>query len=137
MKWCALCGEPVKDDPQQGWVRWHENGDGLRCYCPTTTGHDWKAAQRREEADADTNTLLGKFNAVLGCLEDAAHWLNEINKEFEKRYPDDMDPKDPAAPFWYAIAEASESRGFRYSLLEQLQSKLQAVEQHISKEVTT
>jgi len=48
------------------------------------------------------------FAELLGCLEDAAHWLHKLNQEFEKLYPDDMDPKDPAAPFWYAVAEATE-----------------------------
>lgn len=48
------------------------------------------------------------FAELLGCLEDAAHSLHKLNQKFEKLYPDDMDPKDPAAAFWYAIAEATE-----------------------------
>jgi len=69
------------------------------------------------------DSITDKFAEALGCLEDAACWLRELHQEFERLYPDDMDPKDPAAPFWYAVNEATEP-------LNSVYDDLEAVEKH-------
>jgi len=84
--------------------------------------------------ERETQTIAGKFAEALGCLEDAGHWLRELNQEFEKLYPDDMDPRDPAAPFWYAVNEAITSEPFTDSPLRDILQELQAVRKYVPKE---
>lgn len=111
MKWCALCGEPVNSNSAQGWIPWHKNQDGLRCYCPTTSSRDWKAAERREEAEA--KGLPGDFGKLLGCLEDATHWLGKLNAQF----PEDDEAYDN--PFWSELYETTKPLG---NMLRDLQA---------------
>jgi len=103
-KWCVLCGEPVNADSAQGWLPWHLKEDGYRCYCPTTTNRDWKAAAQEEAARTDTSTLLGQFNVALGCLEDASYWLDKAAAQF----PED-DDEQWDNPFWGDVEEARKS----------------------------
>jgi len=77
----------------------------------------------------ETDSIAGKFAEALGHLEDAAHWLRELNQKFEKLYPDDMDPKDPAAAFWYAIAEATEPLDCIFDDLWAVQKDMPATEE--------
>lgn len=83
----------------------------------------WEGTSTRDK------TVAEMFANALGCLEDAAHFLQRIDDEFLGRYPADMNPRDPAAPFWYAIAEIIEP-------LARLHYGLEAVEKYVPKEVT-
>ena len=91
---------------------------------------DLRSALEKKETDS----IAGKFAEALGCLEDAACWLRELHQEFEKLYPDDMDPRDPAAPFWYAVNEAITSEPFTDSPLRDILQELQAVRKYMPKE---
>ena len=123
MKWCALCGEPVNFDSAEGWLPWHENQDGLRCYCPTMSTRDWKAAERREEQEkAERGPLGEEFDELLGCLEDAACWLDKANA----RFPED-DDEACDNPFWSQLYETTQPLG-------NMLGDLQAVEKHMPKE---
>ena len=77
--------------------------------------------------ESNAKPIAEMFAEALGCLEDADHWLCKLKQEFEKLYPDDMDPKDPAAPFWYAVNEATEP-------LNSVYDDLRAVETDTPKE---
>jgi len=86
------------------------------------------------KGERETDSIAGMFAEALGCLEDAGHWLCKLKQEFEKLYPDDMDPKDPAAPFWYAVNEAITSEPFTDSPLRDILQELQAVRKYVPKE---
>jgi len=74
--------------------------------------------------EKEAQSIAEMFAELLGCLADAHAWLHEINERFEKCYPDDMDPKDPAAPFWYAVAEAIEPLDSVYDDLEAIEKDM-------------
>ena len=129
MKWCALCGEPVNFDSAQGSILWHENQDGLRCYCPTTSNRDWKAAKRREEAEA--SGLRGKFAEALGHIDAALCYLGQVNKEYDPEQHSDVVPQrfyNSALDFWLQAELAEDS-------LKDILRRLQRVESFAPKEV--
>jgi len=84
--------------------------------------------------ESNAKPIAEMFAEALGCLVDADHWLRELHQEFEKLYPDDMDPRDPAAPFWYAVNEAITSEPFTDSPLRDILQELQAVRKYMPKE---
>jgi len=134
-KWCALCGEELNFDSAQGWVHQDEKEGDERCYCPTSTTRDWKAAERREEAEA--KTVAGKFAKALGHIEAAASYLGQVNEQYdlgesgaELRLITEQGVHfcNPALDFWLQadLAEGS---------LKILLHKLQRVERFAPKEV--
>ena len=120
MKWCLWCGEPLTFDSQQGWV--HQDGKFDAAHSAKPVTHDWKAAERREEAEA--KGLPGDFGKLLGCLEDATCWLDKANA----RFPED-DDEACDNPFWGQLYETTKP-------LRNILRGLRAVEKHMPKEVT-
>lgn len=76
MRWCALCGEELRFDSAQGWVHQDEQEGDDRCYFPTSTGHDWKAAERREEAEA--KAALPMFEMRYGPARIIWHYAKQV-----------------------------------------------------------
>ena len=79
--------------------------------------------------ERDTKSIAGKFAEALGCIEDAAHWLDRIDEQFEKRYPNDIDYGDPSEPFWAGICMA-------ITTLDLVQDGLKEAAKYMPKEVT-
>jgi hypothetical protein len=86
----------------------------------------------------DTTTIAGKFAEVLGCVEDALHWLAQINEQYDPHNYIDvvclvteygLRSANPAIDFWLQ-AELAED------VLKTLLHKLQRVEPLAPKEVT-
>jgi len=123
-KWCALCGEELRFDSAQGWVHQDGKEGDERCYCPTSTTRDWKAAERREEREkAERGPLGEEFDELLGSLEDALYWLGKVNA----RFPED-DDEQCDNPFWGEVEEARKP-------LEDILADLKGVEKHMPREV--
>lgn len=74
----------------------------------------------------DTASIAGKFAEALGCLEDAACYLRDIDKQYDAIYPDD-ECEYPELEFWFAIDDAIKP-------LEAIQKGLEAAEEHMPKE---
>jgi len=94
------------------WYHWQDRGGSL------TQQMEAARKERLTSGKEETKSIADMFAEVLAHLEDAACWLAELNFQFGKLYPDDMDPKDPAAPFWYAVHEATEPLSSVYDDLE-------------------
>lgn len=85
--------------------------------------------------ERETKTIAGKFAEALGCLEDAACHLRDINNQYTELYPDD-ECEEPELLFWQEIEETIDAGYFRKTPLQRIQEKLEAVAKYVPKEVT-
>lgn len=76
--------------------------------------------------ERETKTIAGKFAEALGCLEDAACHLRDIDKQYDVLYPDD-ECEYPEMEFWFALDVAIKP-------LEAIQKGLEAAEECMPKE---
>ena len=98
---------------------------------------EWRSKHWEEERErraklateqTDTKTIAGKFAEALGCLEDAACHLRDIDNQYDLLYPDD-ECAYPELQFWFALDDAIKP-------LERIQKGLEAVDAYAPKEVT-
>lgn len=97
---------------------WRDQLAGIRAFAETL---------KQPEADErDTTSIAGKFAEALGCLEDAACHLRDIDKQYLTLYPED-ECEEPELWFWWRIEEAIKP-------LETIQKDLETVAQHVPEE---
>lgn len=97
---------------------------------------DAQALDKLETEQGETKTLAGKFAEALGCLEDALHWLRQVNEEYDPdKHIDDTPPVrgyslhrcKPVMDFWLQAEQAEEQ-------LKNILRRLQRVEPLAPKE---
>jgi len=97
---------------------WRRQLKGVRAFVETL----------KEPEAEERETIAGKFAEALGCLEDAACYLRDIDKQYDVIYPDD-ECEYPELKFWFALDGVIKP-------LEALQKGLMAVEPLVPKEET-
>lgn len=100
-----------------------------------------KAAKEREETEQkDTKSIVGIFAEALGCLEDALHWLGQVNEQYDSeqhsgarrwQLVDDMRPVicNPNMDFWLQTEFAEDK-------LKDILNRLRRVVSLAPKEIT-